>query len=174
MSDRLQKAIQCLSIQDVFIKNSTSLLKDGFDPKYIDQNETLEVQLKHHISRAELLTLNDDGESSQLFRVCVEMGARWLSEQVDDVDKQTSSKKNDAPEVKAVIEAAFVAEYLLIDEVEQEALNEFALKNASFHVWPYWREYLMSQCARMNLPKFALPTVQFAKPCGSSEDADKK
>ena len=46
--------------------------------------------------------------------------------------------------------------------VDKESLNAFALQNASFHVWSYWREYLTSQCMRMNLPKLTLPMVQFA------------
>jgi hypothetical protein len=72
----------------------------------------------------------------------------------------------------AFIEATFVAEYSLNGKPEKEALDAFALKNASYHIWPYWREFLMSQSMRMNLPKIALPTVQFAvnKDESSSED----
>jgi hypothetical protein len=31
------------------------------------------------------------------------------------------------------------------------------LHNASFHLWPFWREYVVSQCNRMNLPKISIP-----------------
>ncbi len=63
----------------------------------------------------------------------------------------------------ALIEATFVAEYMLSSIPENEALNAFALNNASYHVWPYWREYLMNQCLRMNLPKVIVPITQFAR-----------
>lgn len=72
------------------------------------------------------------------------------------------SEEKEEENIKAVIEATFLAEYLIEGEPGQKALDAFALKNASYHVWPYWREFLMSQSMRMNLPKVALPAVQFA------------
>ena len=52
----------------------------------------------------------------------------------------------------------------------QDALEHFALRNASFHVWPYWREYLANQCRRMNLPPVMLPMRQFASPTDNPPD----
>jgi hypothetical protein len=48
-------------------------------------------------------------------------------------------------------------------KLKKDCLNEFALRNASYHVWPYWRELLMSQCARMHLPRLVMPTMQVAQ-----------
>jgi hypothetical protein len=63
--------------------------------------------------------------------------------------------------VSAVIEAQFCAEYLMADkDLDEEALTFYALHNASYHVWPYWREYLMNMCNRLNLPKIPVPTMQ--------------
>jgi len=62
-----------------------------------------------------------------------------------------------------VIEAEFIAEYQMTDTtLEQSCIDEFSLKNVSYHIWPYWRELLGNQCARMYLPKLILPTVQLA------------
>ena len=44
--------------------------------------------------------------------------------------------------------------------LDDDSLKAFALNNASYHIWPFWREYLMSMCNRMNLPKIAVPTFQ--------------
>jgi hypothetical protein len=65
--------------------------------------------------------------------------------------------------VRAVISGLMVAEYDMREDPGEDALKEFALRNASYHVWPYWRELLASQCQRMNLPKLVLPAVQFAQ-----------
>lgn len=62
-----------------------------------------------------------------------------------------------------------VAEYRMSEDPGKESLKEFALRNASYHIWPYWREYLMGQCLRMNLPKVILPAVQFAQNRGSEK-----
>lgn len=56
-----------------------------------------------------------------------------------------------------------VAEYRMTEDPGKDSLKAFALRNASHHVWPYWREYLMGQSLRMNLPKLILPAVQLAR-----------
>ena len=66
------------------------------------------------------------------------------------------------PAVAAVIEAEMMAEYAMATNPGHGALDVFARHNASFHVWPYWRELVSSQCLRMSLPKLVLPARQFA------------
>ena len=68
-----------------------------------------------------------------------------------------------------MIEAEFVAEYAMGEQLEKDCLDEFALRNASYHVWPYWRELLMSQCTRMHLPRLVMPTTQVAQNSEGSE-----
>ena len=72
----------------------------------------------------------------------------------------------------AFIESTYVVEYFLDGKPGKNASNEFALNNASYHVWPYWREYIMSQGMRMNFAEFALPAVQFAT--NKDEQSNKK
>ena len=155
MNESLQKAIECLKIHDVYLRSSEATLTDGFEPKYETDLDALEVQFKHLVSHSNVLLLEEDGESKlQLFRVFVELGARWV--------ESTEQKSGDDDSFKAQIEAVMVAEYLMKEDPGKEALKEFALRNASYHIWPYWREYLTTQCMRMNLPKLVMPTVQFA------------
>lgn len=150
ISSELQKAIDNLQIRDVYLRNLQSECADDFDPKYADY-ENISVQMKHGVKKTELGTLNDQEE---ILRVHVELGVRWL--------ESASPEAQDSPSVCAFIEAEFVAEYSLKDSLETECIDEFALKNASYHIWPYWRELLMSQCLRMHLPKLVLPAMQLA------------
>ncbi|MEW8426133.1 MAG: preprotein translocase subunit SecB [Candidatus Thiodiazotropha sp.] len=160
MTDDLQYAIECLSIRDVYMRSSNSALEGNFEPKYDTELENLEVQYKHVVTQSNVLELNEGEENAiQLFRVFVELGARLVLPLKED---------NDEPVVMAYIEGVMVAEYQMDNNPGPEALKTFALKNASFHVWPYWREYLSSQCLRMNLPKLVLPTRQFA----SNQDSE--
>ncbi|HKL50644.1 MAG TPA: hypothetical protein VJ908_05710 [Wenzhouxiangellaceae bacterium] len=62
--------------------------------------------------------------------------------------------------VLAVIEASYIVDYRCDENPCQEALDAFAQNNASFHVWPFWREFVASQANRMNLPKPTLPLIR--------------
>lgn len=154
MNEALQKAIDCLEIRDVYLYSSHASLESEFEPKYDPTVDGLIVQYKHHVIRSSVLKLEGHSESIDLFRVYVELGARWVS--------SSKSDTVEAQDVKAKIEGTMVAEYLMETDPGKEALNEFALKNASYHIWPYWREYLAAHTQRMNLPKLILPTVQFS------------
>lgn len=159
MNEILQKAIDCLDVQDIFLWDSKCSLVDGLDPKYIN-SESLVSQLKYNVARGEVMTLNvSEKDEIQIFRVLIKFGARWV---LEDESDESSADVNETENVKAEIEASFISEYLMKSNPGQDELNEFALKNAIYHVWPYWREYLMSQSMRMNLPKAVLPAVQFA------------
>ncbi len=154
MGDALQKAINCLNIRDVYLRTSTVMLADNFEPLYDAELGNLEVQFKHVVTHSNILELNEDeGNTVRLFRVFVELGARWVL---------PAREGEDNNEVKAHIEGEMVAEYQMDQDPGKDGLKEFALKNASYHIWPFWREYLSSQCLRMNLPKLLLPIKQFA------------
>lgn len=148
-SAELQKAKDNLQIQDVYLKGLVARCEGDFDPKYNADLESLVVQAKHHVKQSMVVTL--DGQDKVL-RVFVELGARWIDEKIQD---ETSS-------VKVLIEAEFIAEYTMKEMLEKASIDEFSLKNVSYHVWPYWRELLSSQCDRMQLPRVMLPTVQLA------------
>ncbi|MEW6766278.1 MAG: preprotein translocase subunit SecB [Pseudomonadota bacterium] len=151
MRDLIQQAIKSLEIQDVSLLTSRAFLAKGFEPKYDSEVPELVIQFKHIVSRSHVMDLESDQGDERFFRVVIELGARWVKEQESgDVD------------VKAIIEAEMMAEYLLKQDPGPDALKAFALKNASVHVWPYWREFLSSHCTRMNLPKVTIPAVQFA------------
>lgn len=150
MNANLQKAIDTLHIQDVYLRDLKAGSADGFDPKYAAEIETLQVQTMHAIKEAQVV--EQDQENVRLLRVFVALGVRWVDTGV--TDEETS--------VRALIEAEFVAEYAMDELLEKGCIDAFALRNVSYHVWPYWRELLMSQCWRMRLPRLMLPAVQFA------------
>jgi len=146
----LQKAIDNLKIQDVYVRDQVASCMGDFDPKYATDIERLTIQQMHLVKQANVVELDDE---SRLLRVLVRLGARWIDPE----------ENNEELSVRAVIEAEFIAEYQMTDTtLEQSCIDEFSLKNVSYHIWPYWRELLGNQCARMYLPKLILPTVQLA------------
>ncbi len=150
MNANLQKAIDTLRIHDVYLRNSISQCVNGFEPKYDQDLDKLVTQTKHGVKQSNLAQVE---ESKWLVRVFIELGVRLVDSRIE-IEEDS---------VRAFIEAEFIAEYMSDHEPEEVAINEYALKNASYHVWPYWREFLMSQCSRMHLPRLILPTVQFAQ-----------
>ena len=164
MTSALQRAIDALKIEDVSIRSTSASVAEEFEPRLDPRADELEVALKHEVTGYETIEIEPmEGPTRTLFRVLVDLGVRWSepSEERDAHDK-ISEDANDVVEV-AVIRATMVAEYAMRESPGEDALTQFALENASFHVWPYWREYVASQCYRMNLPRFMLPTRQFAQ-----------
>lgn len=148
MNNNLQKAIDSLKINDVFLKSSRTFLAKGFEPKF---EKELKLRGKHLVLDSYIMEVKThDEEIVKLFRVGLDLGIVWCLPQ--------------EPEPAcALIEATYISEYIMEQDVDDSALGEFASKNASYHVWPYWREFVANQCNRMNLEKVILPMVQFAK-----------
>lgn len=147
----LQDAIDNLSIEDVCLRGNSTLISDDFEPKY-DKIDNLRIAFKHLVEHAETYEVEEpeEGGPNYILRVFIELGARL--KEVDSTDQGFFVQ----------VEAKFVAEYAMSTMLSKECIDEFALKNASFHVWPYWREFLMSQCMRLGMSKIAVPTFQVA------------
>jgi deoxyribodipyrimidine photolyase len=169
-SAALQRAIDALSIEDVCVRSLHASIENGFEPAYDADLDSLEIALKHVVKRFELFELESAEQAgTQRYRVFVEFGIRWSRpvREVPDAAAATDATAidevpEDDPNVVAVIEAEMMAEYAMGTNPGHEALDVFARHNASFHVWPYWRELVSSQCLRMSLPKVVLPARQFA------------
>ncbi|MGY2400140.1 hypothetical protein [Pseudomonas sp. SDO5271_S396] len=154
-NEALNKAIASLKFTDVFITKSTSSLSEDFDPKFDARSDRLSFQTKNFVTASAIFEGESEDGPLQLFRVTSELGIRIICK--DDVEEG-----NEEPEVLAQVEATMEADYTISDASiaeNQEALDEFALKNVSYHVWPYWREYVTSQLLRMNMPKLVLPML---------------
>jgi|AntDeeMinimDraft_5_1070356.scaffolds.fasta_scaffold21854_2 hypothetical protein len=154
VDDNLQRAIEALAIRDVHLRRGSASLADDFEPQYDDALDALAVSCKHFVRRYEILQVKSEPDAQSLFRVVVDLGTRWMRSQTDE--------EPDAEEPVALVEATMVADYLMHYDPGEPALDVFARRNASYHIWPYWREYLSLQCLRMNMPKITLPVMQVA------------
>lgn len=74
-------------------------------------------------------------------------------------------KKEDNDEliVLAEVKAEFVAVYSAERKLDQECLEAFGEKNVMFNVWPFWREYVHSQCQRMGIKPFPVKFLRSGK-----------
>jgi len=79
------------------------------------------------------------------------------------VAKAGSVPENDEMKIEdrlANINLIFAADYRCkAERPSDEALSAF-IHNVVFHVWPYWREAVHSECARLRLPAVTIPMMK--------------
>lgn len=163
MDETLLKLAQHgLRITDVALRESRSWLADGYEPKY--EQLIVDAQFMQRTVRSEVLEVEDDGHGKHdLFRVFVAFGIRWVTRPQKTRARKRAKKDTEPaePKVLGLIEATFIAEYEVTESIDKLALDEFALHNVPWNIWPYWREYVASQSSRLNLPKATLPLQCF-------------
>ncbi|NCC36025.1 MAG: preprotein translocase subunit SecB [Chloroflexia bacterium] len=153
--DPLDQAKRLLHIEDVYLVKAQAWLAEGFEPKLVDAGELI-AQHKQVVAQATLGEVSDGDERLHyLFRVYLDLGMRLVPKAATEQPQEEHE-----PEVLACTEATFVAEYRCDQELDEEALRVFSQRNAGYHIWPFWREYLVSQCDRLRLPRVMVPTIR--------------
>ena len=158
MNALLQEAIDNLSINDVYLLNSQCSVSSDFNAKYDDLSE-LTTQVKFEQPQTQIMEFSD---GNKFLRIICGYGCR-----------RTKDEEGHESVQAAVIEASFVAEYRMKKDISAECIAEFAKKNVNHHIWPFWREFLMSQIERLRLPRMTVHMFQFginaAKDSAASE-----
>ncbi|MEW8340999.1 MAG: hypothetical protein AB2708_14195 [Candidatus Thiodiazotropha taylori] len=159
----LSRAIDCLSIHDVRLDNSSIIISDDFDPMF-PKTETINVQFKSGIKKSEIgnATFKESNSEEQFLLARYQCGFRVL---VPPHEGANPPKGEDLAGWKQVVEviADFIAYYSVKSEIEQEAIDEFSKYNVGYHIWPYWREYASSVATRLRLPPITPPLYVLPK-----------
>lgn len=159
--DALEQAKRALRICDVYLRSATMVVSEAYDHRS-GLSESVSAQFRHVVEKSEVLISENGEEAKRYFRVHLDLGYRWGEEAPNVSDAQSEQPETDRFSELGRIEGKYIAEYEIKEELSEECLDAFALKNASYHVWPYWREFVASACLRLNVPKQVLPTVQLA------------
>lgn len=156
----LARACQCLRINGISQARVSAFIDETLEatPAF---PEHFEVLFKHVIAKSMWGDAESDDERYYILRVFIELGLKYAPAEAPGSGTEKQSSRE--PETLAQIEATYVAEYISDENLDQDAIKAFATQNASFHVWPYWREFITSQCDRMNLPRINLPLHNFGK-----------
>ncbi|HEB92323.1 MAG TPA: hypothetical protein ENI94_02435 [Gammaproteobacteria bacterium] len=165
----LENAQNNLRIQSVNLKESKVFVRDGIDIPTLDRDETA-VQSFRSIVRVEEISLADPegGEDIWDYRFIYSAGVRLIFSS----EKEESANDEYKPIVEIV--SVFEAKYLSKSQLKKDEIKAFSADNAGYHVWPYWREYAQSTCARIGLsPAFEVPVYIVSRKDEKSE-ADKK
>tara|TARA_Y100000780_G_scaffold231998_1_gene260191 strand:+ start:521 stop:1018 length:498 start_codon:yes stop_codon:yes gene_type:complete len=156
LSEKLQSAINNLRIRDVYFD---SIDAAAFDRTFDFGQGTFHVQQKFGVNSFEV----KESEEQKVVLFKFEAGIRWVTNGNSVSDEQATELEDSVPPevVLAHIESEIVASYLMRSSLDEDSLQEFAVKNCGIHVWPFWREFLSTHCERLRLPRVMLPITQF-------------
>lgn len=169
MNSCLTNAQNSLCIQSINLKESKVFVRDSIDIPTLDRSETA-AQSFRSIVRIEEISLKDPegGEDIWDYRFIYSVGVRLIF----SAEKEESAKDEYKPIVEII--AVFEAKYLSKNQLEKDEIKAFSADNVGYHVWPYWREYVQSTCARIGLsPAFEVP-VYIVSQKNEKSEADKK
>jgi len=86
------------------------------------------------------------------------------------------AKQKNKPKPLVDISATYLAEYQLAQGFtpSEAECRAFLSSNVILNCWPYWREYVQTTVARMNLPPITLPFFRVRKQKSKGESSDPK
>lgn len=170
----IDSAARVLAIQAVYLRESRVRCRDGFLPQFIEEELSLVPQYKSG-STGKLISLQVDESSTDNTPSFVLLTFSAAVRLVDgEALAAAEAGGGQAEEVQCLeIEAEFCAQYRLDPSADLEglrpAIEEFGRYNLGYHVWPYWREFVQSTCARMGIPP--IPVPMYRLPSHSAADA---
>jgi len=137
-----------LNPMGIFLRHSALHVHGDFN-RHTCHDTELEILFRSKPGAEYKALLGDDGkEGVMLFQF--EAGVRLIDPSIDESSDDF---------LKVEILATFEAEYELNDpkKFNEDGMNLFLNRNVPHHVWPYWREFVQSTCARIGIPEIVIP-----------------
>lgn len=157
--EALQKAVDNLAIQMIYLHSTDAHLCNGFDP--LIPNQELVGQFDIGFKFCNIKEIKEESGIKHKFLVYqTEARMRYLKGPISDELKSDLGNDEQLDKLMvAEIVALYVSEYLITcqEDLPEEAIHEFGRVNVPHQIWAYWREYCHTTCARMSLPVSILP-----------------
>lgn len=152
MNEHLKSAQNSLDIRAVNLKESSILVRDELDLPSLDREKTI-TQAYRAVSRVQETSFTDSLKQDVWdYRFVYTSGVRLIFSEEAEASKGEGYK----PIVEII--GVFTAKYFSQRKLEEKELKAFCEDSVGYHVWPYWREYVQSTCARIDFsPAFEVP-----------------
>src|SRR5690554_1649367 len=137
MSDDLETALKELRVLEVRLRNANVRLVDELEPQEL-KDRALEVQGLRGVGKIKEINLKEGEEDWWEYNFFYTAGARLMEKEEDE-----------GPLVE--IQATFNAVYRSREKLSAESVKAFSQEHVGYHVWPYWREFVQSNCARLGI-----------------------
>lgn len=143
----LVRATKALKLRDVMLYQSR------FTRPTTNHDDAIEHVFQQH-KRSVAYTAGDlsaaEAGAARLLQVRVSLGTRVVHRTDGD----------EADTVLFEIEADYLVEYSMDDDLPDDALKAFAEFNAIHNAWPFWREHVFSIVGRGRLPRLEVPLFE--------------
>ena len=169
----IDEAVRALNIQAVLLRSSATQANEALLPPADLDLAVVARYRSGPTDEFEVSEMTDEGDNAVTMVIFRFKAAVRLVDHVDKVpvvSKKKAKTREPVSEliVRLEISAEFGAHYRLRPgsdvEALKPALEEFGACNVGFHVWPYWREYVQSTCARMGIPTIPVGVYRLPKP----------
>lgn len=150
-TELLQTAAQALKVSDI------TLYKSLFErPQSMPNDGASEAtqQVKRHTE----YTITDRSENEEAGKdlvVMVSFGIRLAGPPPDN--------ENEERPIYFIIEASFLVEYTMTNDIPEDAIKVFAQQNSVHNVWPFWRQHVFDIVQRGGLPHVDVPLFSVKK-----------
>lgn len=152
----LKDAIDNLSIAMIYVRATNAYLNSEFDPLVPNQELIAQFNIAPQSYRIKEYQDEATDNKRKVLVYQTEARMRYLKTPIPELLESDEQLNN---LTVAEIVALFTSEYVINcdEELAQDAITEFGRINVPHQVWPYWREYCQSTCARMSLPVSVMP-----------------
>lgn len=166
MNSCLKSAQNSLCIQSVNLRESEIFVRDDIDLSELDRAETASQSFRMVVRAKEIsLTDPEGGDDAWDYRFIYSVGIRLIY-----LSEEDESTKDDYKPILEIV-ADFEVKYISLNKLNKEELKAFSTDNVGYHVWPYWREYVQSTCARIDLsPALEVPVYIISRNDEKSDD----
>lgn len=135
-AEKANQAVDHLLPRDVLITKSDVELRSDFKPladsvRFYTSNQC--DQYTHKV--------DPDGTNLYVFICTIGVAAANVDKNIEDDDFEFDIK----------LMATFEVVYQSDIELEKESLAAFCDKHVSYHVWPFWREFVFSSCRKAGI-----------------------
>lgn len=137
----IHAAASCLKLRDI------QLYTSHFDrPTKVVAGEDVHARQEHlRAVRYARGKAQVDGAEADILQITVTLGTRVVAD------------NEESEPVYFVIESEFLVEYLITDEISDDALKAFAHFNGVHNAWPFWRQHVYDIVQRARLPHLDIP-----------------
>lgn len=158
----LKNAIDNLSIAMIYVRTTNAYLHNEFDPLVPNQELIAQFNIAAQSYRIKEFQDETTGNNRKVLVYQTEARMRYLKTPIPE--PLESDEQLDNLTVAEIV-TLFTSEYTIncTEELTQDSITEFGRINVPHQVWPYWREYCQSTCARMSLPVSIMPMYTINK-----------
>jgi preprotein translocase subunit SecB len=142
--DLVIQATSCLKLRDIVLFDCSF---ERPSPDTPDEDIAAEQQFMRHVTYLEGQATDGD-VTTRVLQFRISLGTQVV---------ESEPAKEDEPRIFLRIEASYIVEYEMAQDLAKEALSAFANFNAVHNVWPFWRQHVFDVVQRGKLPPLQVP-----------------